>query len=193
MKIKIAFLILFVALRASAVTVAELKAENELLQIRSNVNFLSSCIIICVIMIFFLWGIRERNRKHFMLLERKTNALRRSNSLLEEAKVNVERQSKIKSVFISDLSHEVRTPLHQMYGYMQLLADESMPLDEASRAEMTKYVFDGCEQLRRVVDNISLVTEKLNQMDELSDVETVLKLDEIQKIIDAENGETAEN
>lgn len=63
MKIKIAILILFAALRASAATVAELQARNELLQIRSNVNFLSSCVIICIVMIFFMWGIRERNRK----------------------------------------------------------------------------------------------------------------------------------
>lgn len=175
MKIKIAILILFAALRASAATVAELQARNELLQIRSNVNFLSSCVIICIVMIFFMWGIRERNRKHLMLLERKNNALRRTNRLVEEARENAEHESKMKSVFLSNLSHEIRTPLHQVCGFVQLLNDEEMPLDEESRREMMKYVEDGCNQLMQVVDNISEVTEKLNKLDRLSDMESVLK------------------
>lgn len=175
MKIKIAILILFAALRASAATVAELQARNELLQIRSNVNFLSSCVIICIVMIFFMWGIRERSRKHLMLLERKNNALRCTNKLVEEAKEDAERESKMKTVFISNLSHEIRTPLHQMYGFVQLLNDEEMPLDEQSRQEMVKYVAEGCDQLIRVVDNISEVTEKLDKLEKLSDMESVLK------------------
>lgn len=175
MRFNSTILILLVTLRASATTVAELQARNELLQIRSNVNFLSSCVVICIVMIFFMWGIRERNKKHLMMLQRKNNALQRTNRLVEEARDKAEHESKMKTVFISNLSHEIRTPLHQMLGFIQLLNDEEMPLDEESRCEMTKYVADGCEQLMRVVDNISEVTEKLNKLDRLSDVESVLK------------------
>lgn len=175
MRFNSTILILLVTLRASATTVAELQARNELLQIRSNVNFLSSCVVICIVMIFFMWGIRERNKKHLMMLQRKNNALQRTNRLVEEARDKAEHESKMKTVFISNLSHEIRTPLHQMLGFIQLLNDEEMPLDEESRSEMTKYVADGCEQLMRVVDNISEVTEKLNKLDRLSDVESVLK------------------
>ena len=72
---------LFFALSASAVTLAELQAENELLRIRSRVNFLSLSVIICVIMIFFMWGIKARHRKHLMMVERKNRALQRSKLL----------------------------------------------------------------------------------------------------------------
>lgn len=183
MRINIAIFFLFAALRASAATVAELQSRNELLQTRSNVNFLSSCVIICIVMIFFMWGIRERNRKHLMMLQRKNNALQRTNKLVEEAKEDAEHESKMKSVFISNFSHEIRTPLHQMMGFVQLLNDEEYPLDEQSRQEMIKYVAEGCEQLMRVVDNISEVTEKLNKLDRLSDMESVLKSNEPQDVV----------
>lgn len=167
--------LLFVV-RATAKTVTELQAENDLLRIRSNVNFLSSLIVICVIMIFFMWGIRERNRKHLMLLQRKNNALMRSNKELDEARAIAEHASKVKSVFIDNMSHEIRTPLHQMFGFAQLLADDTMELDDASRNEMMKYVFEGCQQLTSVVENITEVAEKLDKMETLSDMESVLKV-----------------
>ena len=85
-------------LTASAVTIAELQAENELLQVRSKVNFLSLCVIICVIMIFFMWGMKERHRKHVMLLERKNQALQRNNKLVEEAKDFAEHESQMKTI-----------------------------------------------------------------------------------------------
>lgn len=166
--------LLFVV-RATGKTVAELQAENDLLHIRANVNFLSSLIIICVIMIFFMWGIRERNRKHLMLLQRKNNALKRSNKQLDEARAIAERASRVKSLFIDNMSHEIRTPLHQMFGFLQLLADDSTELDDASREEMMKYVFEGCQQLTKVVENITEVADKLDKMEKLSDVESVLK------------------
>ena len=164
-------------LKASAVTIAELQAENELLQIRSKVNFLSLLVIICVIIVFFMWGMKERHRKHVMLLERKNQALQRTNKLVEEAKDFAEHESHMKSIYTKNLSHEIRTPLHQMYGFVQLLANNDVELDEEQRKEVVNAIFEGCEQLTRVVENIDIVSAKLDKMETLSEVESVLKVE----------------
>ncbi|MDD6896337.1 MAG: histidine kinase dimerization/phospho-acceptor domain-containing protein [Prevotellaceae bacterium] len=163
-------------LTASAVTIAELQAENELLQVRSKVNFLSLCVIICVIMIFFMWGMKERHRKHVMLLERKNQALQRNNKLVEEAKDFAEHESQMKTIYTKNLSHEIRTPLSQMYGFVQLLANDDVPLDNEQRKEVVNALVEGCEQLKRVVENIDIVSAKLDKMETLSEVESVLKV-----------------
>ena len=163
------------ALAVTATTVAELQAQNELLQVRSKVNFLSLCVVICVMMIFFIWGMRARHRKGMMLLERKNQALQRTNRLVEEARDEAQRQSKKKTVYTQNLAHEIRTPLNQMYGFVQLLADESMPLDDEQRREVIHAIHEGCEQLTRVVQEIDTVAAKLDEMDSLMKVESVLK------------------
>ena len=162
-------------LTSAATTLAELQAQNELLQVRSKVNFLSLCVVICVMMIFFIWGLRVRHRQGMMLLERKNRALLRTNRLVEEARDEAERQSKKKTVYTQNLAHEIRTPLNQMYGFVQLLADESMPLDDEQRREVIQSIHEGCEQLTRVVHEIDTVAAKLDEMDSLMKVESVLK------------------
>lgn len=155
--------------------IADLERQNELLQVRSNINFLSSIIILGIIMIFFMWGIRERNRKHVMLLERKNRALMRANKVAEEARNFAEKESHLKTIFLENLSHEIRTPLNQIYGFAQVMADEGMPLTEEEMKEMSKLICDGSAHLTRVIDNIGEVTEKLSKLTKLEDVESVLK------------------
>ena len=162
-------------LTSAATTLAELQAQNELLQVRSKVNFLSLCVVISVMMIFFIWGLRVRHRQGMMLLERKNRALQRTNRLVEEARDEAERLSKKKTVYTQNLAHEIRTPLNQMYGFVQLLADESMPLDDEQRREVIQGIHEGCEQLTRVVHEIDAVAAKLDEMDSLMKVESVLK------------------
>ena len=166
--------LLFFALSASAVTLAELQAENELLRIRSRVNFLSLSVIICVIMIFFMWGIKARHRKHLMMVERKNRALQRSNELLEESRAFAERQSQLKTIYTINLSHEIRTPLNQMYGFAEMLADENLDISDEERKEMSKMIYKGCRQLTHIVEDINKVAAKLEKMETLSEVESVL-------------------
>lgn len=169
---------MFILLDAQAAlqqTIAQLQEQNRLLEIRSNVNFLSSCLILCVVMIFFMWGIRERNRKHLMLVERKNIALQRANEITEEARQFAEKESAVKSIFLSNLSHEIRTPLNQVYGFAQLIADKEMPLGEEEMKQMAQYICDSASHLTNVIDNIDIVTDKLSKLKKLEEVESVLK------------------
>ena len=120
---------------------------------------------------------KERHRKHVMLLERKNQALQRTNKLVEEAKDFAEHESHMKSIYTKNLSHEIRTPLHQMYGFVQLLANTDVELDKEQHNEVVKAIYEGCEQLTRVVENIDIVSAKLDKMETLSEVESVLKVE----------------
>ena len=178
-KLRMCMMLLALAISSmtnAANTIAELQQEIELLQTRSQVNFLSLCVIICVIMIFFMWGMKERHRKHVMLLERKNQAMQRTNDLLKEARDLAEHESQMKSIYTKNLAHEIRTPLHQMYGFVQLLASDDVPMDDEQRKEVLKVIYDGCEQLKRVVENIDEVYVKLDKLETLSEVESVLKI-----------------
>lgn len=178
-KLRMCMMLLALAISSmtnAANTIAELQQEIELLQTRSQVNFLSLCVIICVIMIFFMWGMKERHRKHVMLLERKNQAMQRTNDLLKEARDLAEHESQMKSIYTKNLAHEIRTPLHQMYGFVQLLASDDVPMDDEQRKDVVKVIYDGCEQLKRVVENIDEVSAKLDKLETLSEVESVLKI-----------------
>ena len=169
----LAFLVF--VLTTGAQTVAELKAENELLKTRMDINLLSLCVIICVIMIFFMWGIKERHRKHLLMLERKNRAMQRTNDLLNEAKKIVEHQSRMKTIYTNNLAHEIRTPLNQIYGFAQILEAIEKPMPAEDSKEIIKAINDACRQLTNIVENIDKVSAELDKLETLSDVETVLK------------------
>ena len=165
------------AINAAGATVAELQAEINLLQVRSKVNFLSLCVVICVMMIFFMWGMKEHHRKHVMMLERKNRALQRAHKEAADARDYAELQSQMKSIYTKNLAHEIRTPLGQVYGFTQVMADDNIPMEEDERKEMLAALLESCQHLTKVVENIDTVAARLEKLDSLSDVESVLKLE----------------
>lgn len=163
------------AINASGATAAELQAEINLLQVRSKVNFLTLCVVICVMMIFFMWGMKEHHRKHVMMLERKNRALQRAHKEAADSRDYAELQSQMKSIYTKNLAHEIRTPLGQVYGFTQVLADDNIPMEEDERKEVLAALLESCQHLTKVVENIDTVAAKLEKLDSLSDVESVLK------------------
>ena len=63
-----------------------------------------------------------------------------------------------------------------MYGFVQLLASDDVPMDDEQRKDVVKVIYEGCEQLKRVVENIDEVSAKLDKLETLSEVESVLKI-----------------
>lgn len=160
--------------------IAELQHENELLHIRSNINFLSLLLILSVVMIFVMWAIRERNRKHLLTIVRKNEALMRAHDMEVESRKQAEKASEVKSIFLSNISHELRTPLNAIYGFAQLLQDESAEFTPEEVHEIAGNICQGTDKLTKVLTNIVYVTDKLSAMKSLSGVETVLNMEEIE-------------
>jgi signal transduction histidine kinase len=88
-----------------------------------------------------------------MKLESTKEELERRISYLEnELQVKSGDVQRLKHSFLSYVSHEVRTPMHAIMGFSELLSDNELAPDE--REEYTLYIQECCRNLLAVVDTM---------------------------------------
>jgi signal transduction histidine kinase len=88
-----------------------------------------------------------------MKLERTNEELERQISFLEnELQIKSDELQKSKHAFLSYVSHEVRTPMHAVMGFSELLSNNQ--LGPGEREEYTLYIQECCRNLLNVVDNM---------------------------------------
>ncbi len=85
------------------------------------------------------------------------------NELLK-AKEKAEESDRLKSAFLSNLSHEVRTPMNGIVGFAELLLDPY--LDDESKKEYVETIMDNSNQLLKIISDIieisKIETEQLS-------------------------------
>jgi len=82
---------------------------------------------------------------------------------LTKAKEKAEESDKLKTAFLENISHEVRTPMNAILGYSKLLLKLSLP--EEKRNQFTDNLHNSTYQLLKVVDNaITLAHIETNQL-----------------------------
>jgi PAS domain S-box-containing protein len=69
-----------------------------------------------------------------------------------EALDKAEESDNLKTIFIKNISHEVRTPLNGIIGFLGMLNDDNLTKDE--RLEYTKYVNASSDQLTKIITDI---------------------------------------
>lgn len=114
--------------------------EYQDLQIASKQHQL---VIICVTIALLLvlgflllrLSLRTRRLKDELLRERES--LVASEKQLRIVKENAEKANQMKTAFILNISHEVRTPLNAIVGFSELLGDDSFPEEEKKRFAFT--------------------------------------------------------
>ena len=75
----------------------------------------------------------------------------------ENAEQDVEKQKHflaLKDQFISNVNHELRSPLTGAIGSLDLLKDSHGQLDEREREMFLDHAIYGCDELQRIADNI---------------------------------------
>lgn len=70
---------------------------------------------------------------------------------LEKAMVRAEESDRLKSAFLSNLSHEIRTPINIITNFTRMLADDS--LEALERLELTEAITQNGQQLINMIDN----------------------------------------
>lgn len=70
--------------------------------------------------------------------------------------------NKLKSQFVQNMSHDVRTPLNAIVGYSQLLGMPDGYLSDAERAEFVDYINGSAEMLTMLVDDILSMSDVEN-------------------------------
>lgn len=76
-----------------------------------------------------LVDVSEKFQGTIILFEDITS-LKEAEKQLEKAKKSAEWQDRMKSAFLANMSHDIRTPVHGILGMVELLQDENIPEDE---------------------------------------------------------------
>ncbi len=119
----------------------------------------------------------EDLRTHAMELERQ-NAERASLiNDLRLAKEKAEESDRLKSAFLQNLSHEVRTPLNGIVGFSELLKEYE--ISDAERAQYADIVIERSWQLTSIINDIltisSIETRQERLYEENFNLDTLLK------------------
>ncbi len=99
---------------------------------------------------------KELKRRNLELLVFKEELIRKNRELdkinqeLKKASLKVEESNKLKSAFLANLSHEVRTPMNAIIGFTELLRSNSLTDDE--KGEYLNIIHQNGNQLMRVMD-----------------------------------------
>lgn len=113
----------------------------------------------------------ERHRNHLeQMVEERT-------SELVKAKIKAEESDRLKTSFLANLSHELRTPMNAIYGFSQLLDEEEISKEEKSI--YIKIIADNCESLLILVNDIMdisrIETEDIVLIKEKFSIDDLLK------------------
>ncbi|HKK59955.1 MAG TPA: ATP-binding protein [Salinivirga sp.] len=88
----------------------------------------------------------------------------------------VDKANQLKTAFLTNISHEVRTPVNSIVGFSDLLADPDLTIDE--REEFINLITQSSRNLVRMFDNIidasKLRSEQMRFRQEWKNVNTIL-------------------
>jgi len=87
-------------------------------------------------------------------LAQATDELRRRNRELEEANAKLKELDQLKSDFVSMVSHELRAPLTNINGSLELLLEDDTSVSDRSKREMLQIVREQSMRLTRLVQGI---------------------------------------
>ena len=102
---------------------------------------------------------------HFYLLQRRKayRKLNETNKQLVEANERAKESERIKTKFIQQISHEVRTPLNVLSGFSQVLAAPDIEISSEELQSFSKKIVENSERITRLVDkmiDLSLVNTR---------------------------------
>lgn len=95
---------------------------------------------------------QEESNKQTSLLMQEIEEHRKTDAKLQQAMASADAANRAKSRFLSDMSHELRSPLNSILGYAELLAQD--PQLPASRRDSVDVIRQSGEHLLALIDDI---------------------------------------
>ncbi len=95
---------------------------------------------------------------HFLAIKEDITERKKLNSDLLEAKLKAESSDRLKTAFLNNISHEVRTPLNGILGFSEIIAQPDLPQEE--KAAYLEILNESSERLLDTITNymdISLI------------------------------------
>jgi signal transduction histidine kinase len=83
--------------------------------------------------------------------------LKKKEQELREAKTKAEESNRLKSEFLANLSHEVRTPLNSIMGFSQLITKDNLSTE--TRKQYCHIILSRADDFLHIMENILLISE----------------------------------
>jgi len=114
-------------------------------------------VVVCtaIVLLFLLVYLMMRIRAYRKLNE--------ANKQLIAANERAEESSRMKTKFIRQISHEVRTPLNVLSGFTQVLASPDIEISGEELQSISRKIVDNSERITQLIDkmlDLSLINEK---------------------------------
>lgn len=153
---------------ATMLDVEKLNRENAEIELaaqrqRLRYNILVSVVLAGIVVVSVAFGVVQlhtsRRLRHSQeALLHKNEELARSEESLRLAKNEAEQASRMKSVFIRNVTHEIHTPLNAIVGFAPLVADKIAPHDAEARSYM-EIVQDNSRYLQKLVEDVLTLSD----------------------------------
>jgi len=92
----------------------------------------------------------EGNVTAYYGIQRNVSDMKNNEEELRRETEKANNSSKLKTLFIENMTHEIRTPLNAIVGFADLLQDS----DPETKKQITQIIKVNCMQLKRLIDNI---------------------------------------
>ena len=113
---------------------------------------LIAAVLIVLFLVYLIWS----RRKHL-------KELMAQNQQLTLARDHAQEADRMKTAFIQNVSHQIRTPLNAVSGFSTILANQIDELADDERLDLA----------RRIECNAAIITNSLNHMITLSDIDSI--------------------
>lgn len=130
------------------------------------------CGLMLLALVIFLLILLRMNRRRAILarrLEKSNNdlahqrdSLRKANEELKEARDMASRANQMKTDFINNMSHEVRTPLQAMTEYAAIIADSAEDTHRQYMKDFADRLLLNCQMVNTIVDDVLQLAELNN-------------------------------
>jgi signal transduction histidine kinase len=91
--------------------------------------------------------------------------------------------SELKDQFIAGISHELRNPLTNVFGWLEILIDYHTQLDEETRMRFLGNAMYGCQELMQLVKSV-LEATRIGQGMSIAQIETVFLNSVVEAVLD---------
>ncbi len=151
-------------------------ANNRFIQLLALL--FSILLIISILLLIKYLGVK--NKLNFSLQK----LVKEKTSELEKAKIHAEQSDNLKSAFLTNISHEVRTPMNAIIGFSNLL--NYPDIDENERKQFLLHINNNTYRLLKIFENITHLA-KFEQNDVVLKNITFNPHNVIEKIIEKAN------
>ena len=111
--------------------------------------------LVSLFMVVYVVNKNRYNRR----LQSANAQLQKNNKALQLATARAEESTRMKSIFIEQISHETRTPLNIICGFTQVLTTTDAELDKAEKRDMSVQIIDNAERITGLVNKMLALAE----------------------------------